>query len=58
MSTFVPTLCWVPKGVSKEKPDKVVLSPDKVQKLVQNAHQQLEKLGLDEALAKLEGCRG
>ena len=23
MSTLVPTLCWVPKGVSKEDPDKV-----------------------------------
>ncbi|XP_064386445.1 periodic tryptophan protein 1 homolog [Halichondria panicea] len=48
MSSCVPCLCWVIKGAAKEVPDKVKLSKEEVQGLLQHAQDELKDMGLSD----------
>ncbi|XP_037949375.1 periodic tryptophan protein 1 homolog [Teleopsis dalmanni] len=38
---FVPALCFVPRGVTKERPEKVALSRNELEKIIKDAKEQL-----------------
>ncbi|CAI8008118.1 Periodic tryptophan protein 1 homolog [Geodia barretti] len=55
-SSLVPCVCWVPKGASKENPDKVELSQEELQELMMKEAQE-QMRGLDVSQKK-EGEEG
>lgn len=39
---FVPAICFVPRGVAKEKPDKIVLTQEELARVIKDTKEQLE----------------
>lgn len=39
---FVPAICFVPRGVAKEKPDKVTLSPEELKRIIEDTKSNLK----------------